>query len=41
LPLIGPGIADGQNACLFGAAGGTGGSNDGHADLNATGFGGN
>ena len=28
----------GQKACLFGAAGGTGGSNDGHADLNASGF---
>jgi hypothetical protein len=28
----------GQRACLFGAAGGTGGSSGGGADLNATGF---
>ena len=28
----------GQKACLFGAAGGTGSTSSGHADLTATGF---
>jgi hypothetical protein len=35
LPMTAP---SGQKACLFGSAGGTGGSSGGHADLNASGF---